>query len=395
MIAARLSLVGLGLVAASALLVAGPYDGPAGSPGSCAIAYTDPAIIGWASGVAELVRGPAQIDAPELGAADFGVGENALGPVRRESLDDVFDVVSLGDGGRITLTFDGAITDGPGWDFAVFENGFAGSFLELAFVEVSSDGINFFRFDARSETPTATQVGSFQAVDPTALHNLAGKYAGGFGTPFDLAELTEIAEGDPRLDLRAITHVRVVDVIGTIAPAYASRDGLGRIINEPWPTPFGTGGFDLDGVAVRHFAPAEPPVGAGYAAWRAFHFSAAERDDATLAGDDADPDGDGLPNLLEYALAGAPRDPTDGVALAPRLLHANGRLGLGYRPGAGVYGLLWSVEWSADLVDWDSTAARLHFPETTLDGEVRVWARPTLAEEPRQFLRLRVSRLLP
>lgn len=387
---------GAGLGLASALpLAAGPYDGAAGTAGSLAVAHTDAEIAGWATGFADLVRGLAQIDTPAYGYASFGAGEYTLGPVLRETQDDVYDVVSLGDGGRVTLTFAEPIGDGPGWDFAVFENAFAGSFLELAFVEVSSDGVNFFRFDAYSETQTTTQIGSFGVIDPTNVRNLAGKYAGGYGTPFDLAEL---AGRSPLLNVNAITHVRVVDVVGTINPDYATRDALDRVINEPWPTPFGTGGFDLDGVAVRHFASSLPT---GYAAWRVARFSEAELDDVSVSGDAADPDGDGLPNLLEYALGGAPRDASDGAALAPRLVRAEGRIGLAYRPASEVVDLLWSVEWSADLVGWDGTAAAIlppgdgASPATPLsDGEVAVFARATLVEVPRQFLRLRVSPLV-
>ena len=100
-------LAGAGLGFASALppaLAAGPYDGAAGTPGSLAVAYTDPEIAGWATGFTDLVRGFAQIDQPDYGYAGFGVGEYALGAVRRETSDDVYDVVSLGDGGSITLT---------------------------------------------------------------------------------------------------------------------------------------------------------------------------------------------------------------------------------------------------------------------------------------------------
>src|SRR5262245_43986588 len=63
------------------------------------------------------------------------------------------DVVSLGDGGTVTVQFEGnAIVDGPGPDFIVFENAFnAGGnpqspYAELAAVEVSDDGIQWVGF---------------------------------------------------------------------------------------------------------------------------------------------------------------------------------------------------------------------------------------------------------
>ena len=60
--------------------------------------------------------------------------------------------VALGQGGTATLTFAQPITNGPGYDFAVFGNGFSDGhpeWVKPAFVEVSSDGVNFFRFPVR------------------------------------------------------------------------------------------------------------------------------------------------------------------------------------------------------------------------------------------------------
>jgi hypothetical protein len=80
----------------------------------------------------------------------------------------------------------------------------------------------------------------------TYLNNLAGKYAGQYGTPFDLSE---IADND-LLDKNHITHVKVIDVVGSINPDYASYDSLGNAVNESFPTPFASCGFDLQAVGV-------------------------------------------------------------------------------------------------------------------------------------------------
>ncbi|MCB9195546.1 MAG: T9SS type A sorting domain-containing protein, partial [Flavobacteriales bacterium] len=120
------------------------------------------------------------------------------------------------------------------------------NFLELAFVEVSSDGINFFRFPATSEIQDTLQTDGFGSSDPTEINNLAGKYRAQYGTPFDLEELI----GTNGLDINHITHVRVIDVIGSISENYASYDQYGNAINDPYPTDFPAGGFDLDAVGV-------------------------------------------------------------------------------------------------------------------------------------------------
>lgn len=230
---------------------AGPYSPAAGEPNSTAIPAEGSKIVAWATG-AFIERGFVKIDDPSQGYASHGTPSDALGLAQGGSVDGV---VSLGDGGYAVLTFEKPIADGPGYDFAVFENSFGSGesyFCELAFVEVSSDGIHFQRFPAVSLTPILSQIqpfGYFAYVDPTDINNLAGKYRAGYGVPFDLAEIKNM---NPLVDTGKITHIRIVDVIGCINPSWASYDSLGNIINDPWPTNFSTGGFDLDGVGVIH-----------------------------------------------------------------------------------------------------------------------------------------------
>jgi hypothetical protein len=213
----------------------------AGIPGSTAIYKDSSAFIDWASGCT-LQRGLKNIITADSGYASVGNENSAIGKAGEANF------VSLGDGGTAVLTFTSPIYNGPGNDFAVFENSFDGLFLELAHVEVSSDGINFYRFNSTSNTDTNTQVNTFGLLDATKLNNLAGKYKANYGTPFDLEELSGIIG----LDIQNITHIKIIDVVGTINPLYASRDGSGKIINDPWPTAFNSGGFDLDAVGIIH-----------------------------------------------------------------------------------------------------------------------------------------------
>ena len=240
----RESLLLLVLAVNSSVAFAGPYAPPAEEPNSTAIHMDDPNFVPWATGIT-VQRGYIDISDPNLGYVSYGSDANALGKADGDS----FGVVSLGDGGVATLTFEYPIADGQGYDFAVFENAFDDTFLELAFVEVSSDGTNFFRFDSVSLTQTNTQVGTFGSLDTTELHNLAGKYRQGYGTPFDLAELKDV---NSLLDVSRVTHVRIIDVVGCIQDEYARYDSLDNKINDPWSTPFETGGFDLDAVGVIH-----------------------------------------------------------------------------------------------------------------------------------------------
>lgn len=214
-------------------LLAGPYAPAAGLDGSTAIDRNDSSLVAWASSLVSYAPG-SNVD------EEFKLTGRALGPAIGAS----DGTVSLGRGGSITLAFDDPIRDGLGFDFAVFENGISDTFLELGFVEVSSDGVHFVRFPSQSRTPSP--VDAFGSVDPTNVHNLAGKYRQGFGTPFDLQELRGV---DPWLDTTRVSFVRIVDVVGD----GTARDSAGRVIYDPYPT-VGSAGFDLDAVGVLHQA---------------------------------------------------------------------------------------------------------------------------------------------
>jgi hypothetical protein len=97
---------------------------------------------------------------------------------------------------------------------------------------------------------------NFSFGDCRYLNNLAGKYRQGFGTPFDLDQLASA----PLLNVNAVTHVRIIDVVGSTNPVYGTVDSFGDLINDPYPTAFDAGGFDLDAVAVLHQLPLELTV---------------------------------------------------------------------------------------------------------------------------------------
>ena len=225
-------------------------------PGTTAMHADSSAFVAWAAGCTS-ERGLMRIDKPHLGYASFGHDSLVLGaPGTGGASEIVYDVISLGDGGMATVTFASPICNLDGPDFAVFANGFGIEsdtthtlhFLELAFVEVSSDGEHFFRFPAVTNVPFDKQLGGYGGMVPSQIHNFAGKYDQFYGTPFDLDEV----EDNELLDKNRVTHVRVIDVIGCIKPEYATYDSEGHVVNDPWFTSFETGGFDLESVGVIH-----------------------------------------------------------------------------------------------------------------------------------------------
>jgi len=233
----------LSVLTASTML-AGPYPPAAtNNQATTAIVSSSRDFVAWATGHTNYL--PGVDESGEHGFnPDFKYPDEAYGAADC-SLTVPYYVLSLGGGGEVTMTFDVPITDGTGFDFVLFENAIDDTFLELAFVEVSSDGTHFFRFPANSLTshlvePYAT--GS-NGVDPTEVDGVAGKYRGGYGTPFDLSILPD----DPTLDKKHIRYVKVLDIMGD----GRIHDTQNRPIYDPYPTS-GTPGFDLDAIGVIH-----------------------------------------------------------------------------------------------------------------------------------------------
>lgn len=115
--------------------------------------------------------------------------------------------------------------------------------------------------------------------------------------------------------------------------------------------------------------------------WLSQYFSSDQLLDPEVSGDAADPDGDGIVNLLEYAFALDPQRNSRGRLPAPevdgngvRLVFETLRADLAY-----------TVEASVDLLSWHSEGVVL----TSLDGRVTATYQP--APGTRAFLRIRVS----
>ena len=223
----------------------------------------------------------------EVDLASFGITSEALGPANTSftnpsavSLGDLADPNGSESPGSITIGFQATIVDGPGPDFAVFENAFDFTFdpnanpdvvfAELAYVEVSSNGTDFVRFPSTSLNVEPGDDPSdpnnelfvpfgrdFAGANTTNINNLAGVNLTGSGTPFDLSDLTS----DPlvtggTVDLNGIQFVRLIDIPGD----GTFTDSFGNPILDAWHTPddvtfIGAGGFDLDAIGAINKIP--------------------------------------------------------------------------------------------------------------------------------------------
>ncbi|MCP5044418.1 MAG: PEP-CTERM sorting domain-containing protein [bacterium] len=224
---------------------------------NCSEPGCDPSEINaWAVEVVELVRGYVDIAIPGLGSVTHGDPANIPGAASGVPTESV----SLGDAGSVTVRFADPIYDGPDFDFAVFENGISGTpgllYMELGFVEVSSNGVDFARFP--SLTSRTTAVAGLEEADPDDYANFAGHREAGIGSEFDLLDLANhplVVSGD--VDLSAIEYVRIEDVIGD----GSTVDSMGKDVYDPYHTRFYEGGFDIDAVGAINLPEPSPALG--------------------------------------------------------------------------------------------------------------------------------------
>lgn len=106
----------------------------------------------------------------------------------------------------------------------------------------------------------------------------------------------------------------------------------------------------------------------------------------TLTDEADDPDGDGIYNLMEYALGG---DPIldDSVSILPKVSLLSGNPHLEFTLGVDSVDLRYSIQHSEDLIDWTS------LPGTTVNGQIGDVVQIPLFDTLYQMLfsRLRVS----
>lgn len=146
------------------------------------------------------------------------------------------DVVSLGIGGEIVLSFEpNAIVDGEGADFIVFENAFfAGGdpalpSADLAEISVSEDGVDWKTFDC--------------APGPAAPYGTCAGWHPVYSAPENgVSPMDPTVAGGDAYDLSAVGLERA-KLVRIRDRSTASCEG------QPKPT---TSGFDLDAIAIVH-----------------------------------------------------------------------------------------------------------------------------------------------
>lgn len=241
------------------------------------------------------------------------------------------------------------------------------------------------RFTATPESllaPGATVVlvsnpAAFAARYGTAV-TVAGSFAGHLGNGGDQVTLTAA-------DQSVIQSFRFSDELPW--PVAADGTGASLELKNPFSNP-------LPGKAASWTASADPGGTPGgqtvstYAIWRQRYFPDGGNDSGPLA----DPDGDGIPNLLEFATGSPPLLPnTIPGGLQPDSSPANGqpRLAMPLRRRAGCTGT-WVLEGSTDLSTWTPVEHTISTRSGSAGTEnITAWI--DAVDAPRRWLRFRYT----
>lgn len=215
---------------------------------------------------------------------------------------------------------------------------------------------------------------------------------------------------------RGQTATLTAAAAGAPVPGYQwSRNGVpiagatAAALSLPNVTPADAGSYTVTATNVAGTAASKPAmliVLTTFAQWQGDYFSAAEIS-AGLANDDRDTSGDGIVNLLKYALGLDPRANNSGALPVATSVGAAGGLQITFDRDAANTDLNYLVESSLDLSLWTTVAQSVAGSATTAPngaGSVVETGVPgtsrshvTVSTNPpasagRQFLRLRVTR---
>ena len=135
--------------------------------------------------------------------------------------------------------------------------------------------------------------------------------------------------------------------------------------------------------------------------WRQSRFDLGDPEQVEMASTLADPDGDGIPNLLEFALNGDPIASTNrGYLPIHTFVDVNGsqRLALQFARIIDNGGLLWRVQVSDDLINWiniDPDDPTFQYSAQVVDGQEVLTIHDTTDSGSQRYMRLWISEYDP
>lgn len=134
----------------------------------------------------------------------------------------------------------------------------------------------------------------------------------------------------------------------------------------------------------------------GFAQWQQEFFDETQQAEPATSGLDADPDGDGVVNLLEYALGANPW--VDSQRFLPEVAREDGLIMIKFRRSKKAdYDLIYEVEASADLMRWTTIWTSAEVPYAGGEAVIEEMVTDAVVDPAagRRFLRLVVRHSIP
>lgn len=131
-------------------------------------------------------------------------------------------------------------------------------------------------------------------------------------------------------------------------------------------------------------------IATDFATWQAGNFSPTDLANPLVSGDSAAPFGDGIPNLLRYALGAAAGDPVE----LPEFTKSGATSTFRFRYDPSLFDLVYQVEATTDLADWSNPVILFSSAISPLQPAPDGWLEITDPTPPpgKRFYRLRVTR---
>ena len=133
-----------------------------------------------------------------------------------------------------------------------------------------------------------------------------------------------------------------------------------------------------------------------YGIWQQARFSFTDLQNSSIIGDKADPDADGISNLLEYAFGFDPKtaNTSQGYSTSTQNVTGVNYLTLTYRTQPTATDLTYTPMSGPDLQTWNGVPVQVGTPVSNGDGTQSTTFRDSVPESsgPRRFMRLQVTR---
>jgi hypothetical protein len=204
----------------------------------------------------------------------------------------------------------------------------------------------------------------------------------GQSTATVVAGITTNSSGATGFSVPAGTPVAFAATLGTISPASSTlTSGTKSAVFTPATLGAGSASATVDGQTVS----ATINIVSPFRAWQLTNFPT-NADNTAIAGEAADPDADGLSNLLEYALG---LNPNAFTLTSVVVDTTTGALRLTAPKNPNATDITYLVEVSGDLVTWTASGTTVVTSTTSL---LQVLDNTPLSGATRRFIRLKITK---